>query len=275
MTSPLVTMVPGAGIGPAVAATLSVGRGAVAALAGVVGLLVGSFLNVVVYRVPRALSVVHPRSFCPRCETPVRSTDNIPVLSWALLRGRCRHCAAPISPRYPLVELVTGVSFAVVGLALGAHWSVAGACVVAATLVALVSIEYDGFALPLTVALVGAALAVVALVAAAAADHHWARLVGVGVGSALGVLGALGVGRRRSVPSSLSAGAPVWLPAGAWFGWLGPGDGAIGVAVAAVVLALLSGPRRRHDKGAMALSVGTAVVVATVVALATGRGPGT
>jgi len=99
---------------PLVATTL--GRGPVSALAGVVGLLIGSFLNVVVYRVPLHLSVVEPRSFCPQCQTPLRSVDNVPLVSWVVLGRRCRHCRAPIPVRYPLVELATGVVFAVVGL---------------------------------------------------------------------------------------------------------------------------------------------------------------
>jgi leader peptidase (prepilin peptidase) / N-methyltransferase len=75
--------------------------------AGVLGAIVGSFLNVVVYRLPRHESLVTPASHCPRCGTPVKPYDNIPILSFLLLRGRCRTCAAPISPRYPLVEALT------------------------------------------------------------------------------------------------------------------------------------------------------------------------
>ena len=78
-------------------------------VAGVLGVLVGSFLNVVAHRVPLGLSVVRPASRCPGCGHEVRRRDNVPVLSWVLLRGRCRDCAAPISVRYPLVELATGV----------------------------------------------------------------------------------------------------------------------------------------------------------------------
>jgi leader peptidase (prepilin peptidase)/N-methyltransferase len=84
------------------------------ALAAVGGLLVGSFLNVVVYRLPRNESLMHPRSRCPSCETQLRAIDNIPVVSWLALRGRCHHCGAPISARYPLVELSTAVLYAAV-----------------------------------------------------------------------------------------------------------------------------------------------------------------
>lgn len=79
--------------------------------ATVLGLLVGSFLNVVAYRVPAGLSVVSPGSACPHCQTEIRWFDNVPVISWLLLRGRCRSCAAPISVRYLLVEVATGAVF--------------------------------------------------------------------------------------------------------------------------------------------------------------------
>src|SRR3954449_405390 len=82
------------------------------ALAAVLGLIVGSFLNVVVWRVPRGESVVRPPSHCPGCDTPIAPRDNIPVLSWLLLRGRCRSCGTRISVRYPFVELLTAGLFA-------------------------------------------------------------------------------------------------------------------------------------------------------------------
>ena len=78
-------------------------------LAAVVGAIVGSFLNVVAYRLPRGESLSHPPSRCPQCGTPIKPYDNVPVLSWLVLRGRCRACGAPISARYPLVEAVTGL----------------------------------------------------------------------------------------------------------------------------------------------------------------------
>ena len=80
------------------------------------GLLIGSFLNVVAYRVPIGMSVVRPASACPGCGSGIAARDNVPLLSWALLRGACRHCRMPISVRYPLVEAVTGVAFAVAAL---------------------------------------------------------------------------------------------------------------------------------------------------------------
>jgi leader peptidase (prepilin peptidase) / N-methyltransferase len=86
-------------------------------LAALAGLLVGSFLNVVAWRLPRGESLVRPRSRCPACRTPIKPYDNVPVVSWLLLRGRCRHCGAHVSARYPLVEAVTAALYAAVVLA--------------------------------------------------------------------------------------------------------------------------------------------------------------
>lgn len=122
---------------------------------GVLGLLVGSFLNVVIHRVPAGMSLVSPGSACPACAHPVRAYDNVPVLSWLVLRGRCRDCSAPISGRYPLVELATAVLFVLVGVRFGASAYTAAALVVTATGVALFMIDLDHRRLPF--ALTGAA----------------------------------------------------------------------------------------------------------------------
>jgi leader peptidase (prepilin peptidase)/N-methyltransferase len=94
-------------------------------VAGLGGLMIGSFLNVVVHRLGRGESVVSPSSRCPGCGTPIRARDNIPVVSWLLLRGRCRSCGEPISARYPLLELATGALFAAVVLARDADEDIA------------------------------------------------------------------------------------------------------------------------------------------------------
>ncbi len=88
----------------------------------VLGLAIGSFVNVVAYRVPLHRSVVSPASACPRCEHRLGWRDNIPVVSWLILRGRCRYCGAPISVRYPIVELATAALFAAAAIVIGAEW---------------------------------------------------------------------------------------------------------------------------------------------------------
>jgi leader peptidase (prepilin peptidase) / N-methyltransferase len=107
------------------------------------GLVIGSFLNVVAYRLPRGESIVKPRSRCTTCGTEVRPLDNIPLLSWLVLRGRCRHCSAQISARYPVVELVTGVVFALVALARGPHLELLIDLPFAAMLIAVADIDLE------------------------------------------------------------------------------------------------------------------------------------
>jgi leader peptidase (prepilin peptidase) / N-methyltransferase len=90
----------------------------IAAILFVAGLVAGSFVSVVAHRLPRKESIVGPRSKCPHCDATIAAYDNVPVLSWLILRGRCRHCGERISPRYPLVELTLGILYAVVYLVL-------------------------------------------------------------------------------------------------------------------------------------------------------------
>ncbi len=106
--------------------TLPVVDVALPLLAGVLGLLVGSFGNVVVHRVPEGASVVRPRSACPGCGSEIAPRDNVPVVSWLLLRGRCRACGEPISVHYPLLELACGTLFAAVAWRVGASWLLPG-----------------------------------------------------------------------------------------------------------------------------------------------------
>ena len=97
-----------------------------AAFCGLLGLAFGSFANVVIHRVPRGESLSHPPSTCPTCGNRISPRDNIPVVSWLLLRGRCRHCSEPISARYPIVEAVIAVAFAAVAARVGLEWSLPG-----------------------------------------------------------------------------------------------------------------------------------------------------
>lgn len=120
-----------------------------------VGACVGSFLNVVIYRLPEGLSLVHPGSRCPHCETPVRFYDNIPVLSWLILRGRCRACKAPIAVRYPLVELFTGLLAWFTFLKFGPTWACLVNFLFIATLLAISFIDLDHRIIPNEISLPG------------------------------------------------------------------------------------------------------------------------
>src|SRR5918998_772470 len=115
--------------------------------AGLLGLVFGSFLNVVIHRVPLRRSVVWPASRCPACGEPIRPQDNVPVLSYLLLRGRCRSCKARISARYPVVEALTGVLFAA-AYAFGPSVGLLSALVLISVLVALAGIDFEHRLLP-------------------------------------------------------------------------------------------------------------------------------
>lgn len=120
----------------------------VLALTGVFGAVIGSFLNVVIHRIPRKESVVRPRSRCPGCGTTLAGRDNIPVLSWLMLRGRCRGCARRISARYPAVELLTALLFVAVVLVRGVDWDLLLELPFAAMLVAIAWIDLEHRIIP-------------------------------------------------------------------------------------------------------------------------------
>jgi leader peptidase (prepilin peptidase) / N-methyltransferase len=119
-----------------------------AAPAALIGALIGSFLNVVIHRVPLGESLVSPGSHCPHCNSPVRTRDNVPVLSWLLLRGRCRDCGGRISPRYPAVEALTAASFAAVVAVRGFDADLWLELPFVACLIALAGIDLDHQLLP-------------------------------------------------------------------------------------------------------------------------------
>ncbi|MEN6312386.1 MAG: prepilin peptidase [Acidobacteriota bacterium] len=127
----------------------------------VIGLVIGSFLNVVIFRVPRGMSLVRPPSTCPACGAKIKPYDNVPVLSWLWLGGKCRHCRGPISPLYPAVELLTALGFVLVfirsGRVLGLEF-LAG-CLFASALIALGFIDYFHQVLPDSITMPGLVLA--------------------------------------------------------------------------------------------------------------------
>lgn len=148
------------------------------------GLLVGSFLNVVIWRVPRGESIISPPSHCPGCDAAVRPRDNVPVLSWLLLRGRCRDCGEPISARYPLVELGTAAVFVVLGLRIGPHADLPAFLHLGAIGVALALIDLDVKRLPNAIVLPSYPVAAVLLGVAAVAQHDLGAYVRALVGMA-------------------------------------------------------------------------------------------
>jgi leader peptidase (prepilin peptidase) / N-methyltransferase len=112
------------------------------------GAAIGSFLNVVVYRVPAGLSVIWPPSRCPKCLHQLGMGENIPILGWLLLRGKCRHCKTPISPRYPIVEAITAITFLVVYYNFGISFQTLGYSLLMCWLLALTLIDLDTMTLP-------------------------------------------------------------------------------------------------------------------------------
>jgi leader peptidase (prepilin peptidase)/N-methyltransferase len=130
-------------------------------LAALAGLLIGSFLNVCIFRLPRDLSVVRPRSFCPACEKPIAWHDNIPILSFLLLRARCRHCGEGIPVRYPLVELATAVAFGVCVASFGVSLNALKYCVFSAIMIALIATDIETQILPDEFTLGGTALGLI------------------------------------------------------------------------------------------------------------------
>jgi len=125
------------------------------------GLVFGSFLNVCIYRMPRGLSVVRPRSACPQCHAPIRGYDNVPVLSWLLLRGRCRDCKSKISPRYAVVELLIATLFALCFWQWGVSLATAKFCLLSFLLVGLIFTDLDCKLLPDALTLPGLGLGLV------------------------------------------------------------------------------------------------------------------
>jgi leader peptidase (prepilin peptidase)/N-methyltransferase len=138
---------------------------------GLLGLAVGSFLNVVIYRVPRGESLIQPGSHCPDCGAEVRNRHNIPVAGWLLLRGRCADCTAPISARYPLVEAGTAALFVAVGARFGWSWELPAYLYLAAIAVALAAIDLDIMRLPDKIVLPSYGVALLLLVPAVIAAH--------------------------------------------------------------------------------------------------------
>ena len=185
-----------------------------------VGLVIGSYLNVVIHRLPREESTVLPRSRCPRCGAPLRALDNLPLLSFLLLRGRCRQCQAPISWRYPLVEAMTGILFVGALEAFGLTWHAAAAAAFGSALIALAGIDLEHFLLPDAITLPG--IAVGLLISLFADWIHWREaLLGAALGGGgLWLLAQLWVLLRHEEGMGLGD-VKMLAMVGAFLGWQG------------------------------------------------------
>jgi leader peptidase (prepilin peptidase) / N-methyltransferase len=156
-----------------------------AVLAGILGAIVGSFLNVVAYRLPRGESLSHPPSHCPRCGQPVKPYDNIPVVSWLLLRGRCRHCKEPISPRYPIVEAGTALLCALVVVVKGANEEAVIGIVLVLLLVPITLIDLDHHLIPNKITYPGFVVGVILVAALTPGELVEALIASAGAGGFL------------------------------------------------------------------------------------------
>lgn len=148
----------------------------------IVGAIIGSFLNVVIYRVPKKESLVRPGSHCPHCGKPVRWYDNIPILSYTLLRGRCRQCKRSISQRYPMIEFLNGALYLAAGFKFGLEWELLVALFFISVLVVIFFIDLDHFIIPNVIVLPAAAIVLAAMLAIN--PDRWLELILAGVLSA-------------------------------------------------------------------------------------------
>ena len=261
------------------------------------GLVVGSFLNVVIHRLPREESVVRPGSRCPSCLHPIAAWDNIPVLSWLILGGKCRHCEQSISIRYPLIELATGVIFAVI---VGVHGLVPMTILwlgFAAALLACAGIDFDERWIPDELSVGGLLLGLIAVPAArfvegqVYGDALLTSVLGASIGG--GALWVVGFGHARvsawmgrtfehwpgegeELPRPSSLDYWVWFP-GLGFGdvklmamvgaFLGP-LAVIGVVFLAAAIGLVMGLLPLLSRGGLAtpFGFGPAISLAAIVA---------
>lgn len=233
-----------------------------------IGLAVGSFLNVVIYRVPRQESIVSPRSACPTCGTQIQDRDNIPVLSWVLLRGRCRTCHSPISVRYPLVELATAGLFAGTAGRLGYNWALPAFLVLFAGILSLALIDLEHLLLPKKIVypLLGGVAAL--LVVAAGATDQWHKLLVAGISGAAWfvVFFALNFVSPRLLGFGDVRLAPILGLALGWLGWryvvLGFfGANLIGAIISVGLLATKRISREQQVPYGVFLALGTALAV--------------
>ena len=239
---------------------------------GVAGLIAGSFAGVLVERVPRKESIVSPASHCDACGTPLRGQDNVPIVSYLMLGGRCRSCRARIPASNLFVELATCVLFVVLAWRLPTEWALPGYFVVATALVALSVIDLRLRRLPSAIIYWTGALAALLLVLASAVTGDWGRLVSMAAGAAgcfafffvVFFIAPKGIGFGDVRLAALCGGA---------LGWIGAREIPFGVlvgfllaAVPAVALLILGKATRKSQ-----LAFGPYVALGSVVGICFGR----
>jgi leader peptidase (prepilin peptidase) / N-methyltransferase len=234
-------------------------------LAGLVfglGACVGSFLNVVIYRLPAGISLLWPPSRCPKCGHKLGLTENIPILGWLMLRGRCRHCHTSISVRYPLVETFTALMWLATFWRFGATWQMSGYCLLLAWLIALAAIDLDTMTLPNPLTSSGLVLGVVfqtflgyqeTQTIAGAVQYFIGSIGGMVLGiwiyDIIQILGTLLMGQLAQGGGD----AKLMGMIGAWLGWSGVVlTGGMASLVGSVVMGgavLLGSSRRKFPLG--------------------------
>ena len=216
------------------------------------GLAVGSFLNVVIYRAPRGESLVRPRSHCPRCGAQIEGRDNVPVLSWLMLRGHCRHCREPISARYPLVELATALLFVGAAWRIGFTWALPAYVAWLAGLLTLALVDLELLRLPRSIVYVTLLLTSALLVVASVATHDWHRLLIGAIAAAVWFI--LFFAMNFASPRILGFGDVRLAPLlGLALGWLGVGHVIVGFFLANLIgaivgLSLIAAGRMKRDQ---------------------------
>ena len=236
--------------------------------AGLYGLVIGSFLNVVIYRVPAKQSIVRPPSACPGCGSEISPRDNIPVLSWLLLRGRCRRCGMRISIRYPLVELLTAGVFVAIAMRFGFSWTLPAEIIFGAGLITLAFIDLDHLLLPRQIVYVVGAGVLAGLLLAAGVQGAWHRLVIALICAAVefALLFTINFVSPRSLGFGDVRYGPVIALALGWLGWRYAfigflGANLLGAVVGLVLIALKKTGRQTPIPFGVFLSAGAFLTI--------------
>jgi leader peptidase (prepilin peptidase)/N-methyltransferase len=237
-------------------------------VAGVIGLVMGSFVGVVVDRIPRKESIVAPPSHCDACGAPIAPYDNIPVVSYLILRGSCRRCGAHIPARDAFLELGTGVLFVLLAWRLGSIWELPAYCFLAASLVAISAIDIEHLRIPSPIVYATAGLGVPLLVLASAGTHRWSALLAAVICGAVAFAAFFTL--FYAVPKGIGFG-DVRLAGlcGGFVGWIGYREAFVAFLVsfvvagvpAAILLALHKVQRRTQIPFGPFIAAGTLITV--------------